>query len=203
MLKQIKIKLAADINNLNLDQLVYWFQATGRYKETAQIKYPSCDINEVIAKKHILNSLDKIKVVYFESLPIGLYKSYLKQQPKSILPPRTEEINWGTLGQYYNEIYNYEIEGGEYFLDTLALDENFRYRGIATNIIFPMIINEAKELGKSRIYLFVLKNYTEKAYRLYQKLGFITISSYSFTLNKEPVLNLEYSDEFVLMYRPI
>ena len=58
-----------------------------------------------------------------------------------------------------------------YLINGLYVDVNFRNQGIATKLMKEII----KQLKDNLIYLVVLKA-NEKAFNLYQKLGFVVIS---------------------------
>ncbi len=58
-----------------------------------------------------------------------------------------------------------------YLINGLYVDSNFRNQGIATKLMTEIM----KQLKDNLIYLIVLKE-NEKAFNLYQKLGFIIIN---------------------------
>ena len=59
-----------------------------------------------------------------------------------------------------------------YLIDGLYVDSNYRNQGIATKLMNETI----KQLKDNLIYLVVLKE-NEKAFNLYQKLGFVVINN--------------------------
>lgn len=63
-----------------------------------------------------------------------------------------------------------ETEAGEFYLDSVGVDPEYRGRGIAT-LLFQAQISRAKELGHSRVGLIVDVD-KPKAEALYRRLGF-------------------------------
>lgn len=123
---------------------------------------------------------------------IGAIISYdgagLREMRKAFIEKANELLGWNvTVAEADN--WEPETNSKEIYLDSLYVIPEYRNKGIATSLI-KAAIEKHKNIGKP--YGLLVEPNNEKAFKLYQQLGFIEDGTNSFC--GEPMKHLSYQN---------
>lgn len=186
------------------------FAKTGFYENSIRIKYKGQDPFEIIIEKQIIPNIDNINVVFYDGELVGFYLAHLLhdviKRDISSIPP-INEINWHNHGNVIYNFYEVYFENNEYLIDNIAFKEQFQRKGIYSNIIYPILLNNAIKLNAVNVVMAVFKVQNYNAYQAYLKQGFKEIATLKFKLeavNISPNSKIEpILEELVLLRLPL
>ncbi len=200
--------------NENKDQLLYQiailFAKTGFYEPSARIKYPEQDPFEIIIDKYLIPNANILDIIFYKNELIGFYMSHLItcEENKSLVDiPPMENLNWLNHGKAIYDFYDIYFKKDEFLVDNIAIKDNFRNQGLLTNVLYPLVLNEARRLKAKSLVGGVFKSQNKQAYQLYKNLGFTDVASLKFKLDEirtpEDYIIEGRSEELVLLRFPI
>lgn len=116
-------------------------------------------------------SLDNTFVDEQDGIIVGAINAYDGGQIEKLRKPFFDYIR----NHFHNGNFDMELEseGGEFYIDTIAVDPKHQGKGIGKNLISE-VINHAKSLKFDKVGLLVSN---ADAKRLYEKLGFEVVGA--------------------------
>lgn len=138
---------------LALDDIIYHLSGTKDELQTDN------KLQELFLSKQSRISYKNITIFEENGVVAGIMVSY-----------DGSKLNW--LDEHFKGVFERECFDDEYYIDAIAVDENFRNKGIATKLI-NQTKNLAKMANQAKISLIVDIN-KPKNVALYEKLGFKT-----------------------------